>query len=44
MAFLVANGHPLPSSAVQCLKTLRQQLHRVPAIVDLHTDTMGPMI
>jgi hypothetical protein len=29
---------------VQCLKTLRQQLHRVQAIVELHIDTTGPMI
>ena len=27
---------------VQCPKTLRQQLHRVQAIVDLHIDTTGP--
>ena len=42
MAFLVANGRPPQSSAR--LKTLRQQLHRVQATVDLHTDTTGPMI
>lgn len=29
---------------VQCLKTLRLQLHRVQAIVDLHIDSTGPMI
>ena len=29
---------------VQCPKTLRQQLHRVQAIVDLHIDTTGPTI
>jgi hypothetical protein len=29
---------------VQCLKTLRQQLHRVPAIVEPHIDSAGQMI
>jgi len=29
---------------VQCLKTLRRQLYRVQAIVDLHIDTTGRMI
>jgi len=29
---------------VQCLKTLRQQLHRVQVIVDLHIDSTGPII
>lgn len=27
-----------------CLKTLRQQLHRVQAIVESHLDTVGQMI
>ena len=29
---------------VHCLKTLRLQLHRVQAIVELHIDSTGPMI
>jgi len=29
---------------VHCLKTLRQQLHRVQAIVESHIDTTGQMI
>jgi hypothetical protein len=28
---------------VHCLKTLRQQLHRVQAIVELHIDSTGQM-
>jgi hypothetical protein len=42
LAFLVADGHPLPSSALP--KTLRQQLHRVQAIVASRIDTNGQMI
>ena len=41
LSWLLMGAHHSP---VQRLKTLRQQLHRVQAIVDLHIDSTGPMI